>query len=1230
MQGNIIGDDFDPGVINEINLRQSIHGSGFNKKRTPQQIQFLNNRNAWLKLASSVYVIGDNTEKDFEGSVGDNQLLGIATDNNINGVADGVERLKGIGITDTENFVGNQLAQKCVLFNTLSGAEFNSDGTFKKYNQRSGVTKSSNIWNSSNSYGLGGSTMGLSPAPGLIDCSIDCVNRGSIRKAQVSLKAYNKFQFELIELLYLRLGFTMMLEWGWDKYMDDNGSIQQVQTTIIEDQWFNNKGANQHSVIRNIEKYREKYQYNYDGFFGKVSNFDWTFNSDGTYDITIDLITIGDVIESITARNKVLALSPDQLKDAVDKASSSWKPWEANFYQIGDKGIGKLKDSTIVSSAGETSLGNWMFKAIVETPWADQAGTPSHLFSWENSREYYNSEDGSDYPEIPSEHFNYFMTFGHLLKLVQELIMPLIIKETPECVLDIEMNENENLCSTYPNLISFSPEIALIKPHIYTEEGEKKYKSLNYPNYLNDLKEFNIVNGDCVYGKMLNIYINFQFIADTLAKVNEKEELSIFDFLKTITTGINKALGNITQLEPIIKDDYIITIIDQNPIPLLKPKPPTPTFEVFGINPSDEATSNFVTDIKFQTSITPEIASMITIGATAGGSTKNTDATSFSKWNQGIFDRTNPAMIDNPNPPDSVTDYTEEGTVDQDIAWDKGDVVKSKWAQTGINVIVTGGNNIKTRSGKTGEEKEQFTVRKNVTYKGTRWYNVDYTTFLTLARGQDTAKKIFDVITTVISAHPTVKLGKRIFKGIRVWMYDESQQYASNYTLHLVRAFGGEIDVPMNAEGTETKNIQVDTDEAMYNLLSEEFNSIGHQAFNGFANTNNERIFAETSTPSPRIGFIPMSIDLSFEGMSGIKIYNGMALRQRFLPPQYSKALKFIIEKVNHKISDNNWTTDLQTLSVPDVNNKNASPFNNLALTTSGANVSEVVENKGPKNPINLFEDPLEFIDNRSINGVPVDKSTYRKKISLETAVSYINVHAQTEFKNWFTYLKNNGYNDYQIYINAVYRPYSRSVELKKQNPSNAAPGKSVHNYAAGVDLTVKNPYGRWFKKKERRPWQEEGFVDTAKKFNLGWGGSFAGYIDAVHFFKDFNRDTALSNAAADNQGKPQAQWETRNTELEGNKRILKFEDSKVKSRTFTWIKQEKEVGKRSIGEITIMYELPDGTQKEFKGRRSTNIASTKTGVGGYQDKNNRLKQELLKLKSNQLIINVDKYLSNL
>ena len=143
--------------------------------------------------------------------------------------------------------------------------------------------------------------MGIVPAPGVVSFKVDSQTRGSIRKGTVEIKCFNKFQFELIELVYLRLGFTMMVEWGWDKFTPDGKKLIPVGNTIIEDKWFTNKGKDltQLEMLSSIKKYQQFYSGNYDGFYGKVSNFNWKFNADGTYDISIDLITIGDVIESL-------------------------------------------------------------------------------------------------------------------------------------------------------------------------------------------------------------------------------------------------------------------------------------------------------------------------------------------------------------------------------------------------------------------------------------------------------------------------------------------------------------------------------------------------------------------------------------------------------------------------------------------------------------------------------------------------------------------------------------------------------------------------------------------------------------------------------------------------------------------------------------------------------------------------------------------------------------------
>ena len=69
----------------------------------------------------------------------------------------------------------------------------------------------------------------------------------------------------------------------------------------------------------------------------------------------------------------------------------------------------------------------------------------------------------------------------------------------------------------------------------------------------------------------MNIYINYDFISRQLNKATDagekKTTLSIFQFLQNICDGINTALGDINNLEVILKDDKVITILEQNPIP---------------------------------------------------------------------------------------------------------------------------------------------------------------------------------------------------------------------------------------------------------------------------------------------------------------------------------------------------------------------------------------------------------------------------------------------------------------------------------------------------------------------------------------------------------------------------------------------------------------------------------------------------------------------------------------
>jgi hypothetical protein len=44
---------------------------------------------------------------------------------------------------------------------------------------------------------------------------------------------------------------------------------------------------------------------NYDALLGKVSNFNWSFSADGSYDIELTIISLGDVIESLKSNLSV-------------------------------------------------------------------------------------------------------------------------------------------------------------------------------------------------------------------------------------------------------------------------------------------------------------------------------------------------------------------------------------------------------------------------------------------------------------------------------------------------------------------------------------------------------------------------------------------------------------------------------------------------------------------------------------------------------------------------------------------------------------------------------------------------------------------------------------------------------------------------------------------------------------------------------------------------------------
>jgi hypothetical protein len=262
----IIGEELELYVQDQINARQTLHGSGVGHTgtlRTDKQINLLNSNTSWIKLASGVSISESNRLTE----------IGLSTD-----------------------LIGMGLAKNNILFSGISKLKTQTVNgkSYTQLEQREGFLPRND--NSSYTYG----SFGFSPMPGIISADIKTLTRGSLKRATVKLTANNKQQFDIIDLLYMRLGYTVLLEWGNSIYTTNGEDKEILRNTLIEDMFFNTESNGSYlEMLDPIRDKREEYSGNYDALLGKVSNFNWSFNTDGSYDIELTIISLGDVIESL-------------------------------------------------------------------------------------------------------------------------------------------------------------------------------------------------------------------------------------------------------------------------------------------------------------------------------------------------------------------------------------------------------------------------------------------------------------------------------------------------------------------------------------------------------------------------------------------------------------------------------------------------------------------------------------------------------------------------------------------------------------------------------------------------------------------------------------------------------------------------------------------------------------------------------------------------------------------
>lgn len=152
-------------------------------------------------------------------------------------------------------------------------------------------------------------SLGIRPQPGILTAKIHSHNRfGSLRTAVVSYVCWSKEQLDILELLYMRPGMTVLLEWGHSVYFTKNrtGKYSAGDTVVPLARplapkdtvnFFQEKGIK--DIQGEINKKRSTYGYAYDAVYGFIKNFSWSLRPDGGYDCTTSIVSAGDLVESM-------------------------------------------------------------------------------------------------------------------------------------------------------------------------------------------------------------------------------------------------------------------------------------------------------------------------------------------------------------------------------------------------------------------------------------------------------------------------------------------------------------------------------------------------------------------------------------------------------------------------------------------------------------------------------------------------------------------------------------------------------------------------------------------------------------------------------------------------------------------------------------------------------------------------------------------------------------------
>jgi GH24 family phage-related lysozyme (muramidase) len=479
---SIFRNTLQPSVQAQLNARQKALSS-----RTSDSIIHANTRNSWVRMTSAVDVDSDS------GKLAHQYIL------------------KG-------GILGPKLDGKYII---KAGV---GDDQYSAYNYESprGI--------SYNSPNVRAGAAGLKPMPGITSIDIKSKSAyGSLREVTVNFVCHNLQQLEDLELLYMRPGYTALIEWGWAPYLNKDGKIE---TNIEFYDGVLNGGKEKDKVFLELYQLSVKKEHNYDAMYGYVKNYNWTARMDGGYNCQTTIISIGEIMESLKAGyipfNVNGVIKQKGLLGLVPANATLFTPGVTNLYL-------EAYSKNILAGLCKEIYDYCAGVGISDFPKLPKQNTSGNYVS---SIQYYDYDLFKfDYKttEIPnslaSSGKQVYITLESFVQLLNDYVLLYAGKDAKTAKPFITISTNSNtyetgsasplLCLAHPLQVSVDPTICLITNDIWakgvdftgindgTENGTPGLYDAQALDIYNQLKAAGVFTDENPIGKKLLEYIGY-------------------------------------------------------------------------------------------------------------------------------------------------------------------------------------------------------------------------------------------------------------------------------------------------------------------------------------------------------------------------------------------------------------------------------------------------------------------------------------------------------------------------------------------------------------------------------------------------------------------------------------------------------------------------------------------------------------------------------------------------